>query len=43
MNQAIGSAMSQDIGPPINRSIVLIVEDDRDLREALVDTLQASD
>lgn len=26
-----------------NKSIVLIVEDDRDLREALVDTLQASD
>ncbi|MFT4886108.1 MAG: two-component system response regulator FlrC [Pseudohongiellaceae bacterium] len=43
MNQAMGSAMSQDISPAINRSIVLIVEDDRDLREALVDTLQASD
>jgi two-component system response regulator FlrC len=43
MNQAMGNAMSADISPAINRSIVLIVEDDRDLREALVDTLQASD
>lgn len=35
--------MSSALNPTKNKSIVLIVEDDRDLREALVDTLEASD
>ena len=40
---AMSQTVSSEISPAINNSIVLIVEDDRDLREALIDTLQALD
>jgi hypothetical protein len=40
---AVSQTVSSEISPAINNSIVLIVEDDRDLREALIDTLQALD
>ena len=43
MNGAISQTINSKISPAITNSIVLIVEDDRDLREALIDTLQASD
>ena len=43
MNGAMSQTISSKISPAITNSIVLIVEDDRDLREALIDTLQASD
>jgi len=43
MNGAMSQTINSKISPAITNSIVLIVEDDRDLREALIDTLQASD